>query len=55
MAVHSNSSQGKPKFSAGLITLLVTGAWIVVFGLVLSHGLDGIHQHDRALAQMQSK
>jgi len=55
MADHSTSTShsagGKPKFSAGLVTGIVTLAWLVVFGLVVLHGIDGINQHNHVVSQ----
>ncbi len=45
-----HSSSNAPRFSAGLITGIVTLAWLVVFGAVMVHGLDGIHQHDEVVS-----
>ena len=42
----TRSASNSPRFSAGLITGIITLAWLIVFGLVTLHGLDGIHQHD---------
>lgn len=46
MADTKHSSSSKPRFSAGLITGIVTLAWLIVFGAVTMHGIDGINQHD---------
>jgi len=45
-----HSSPNARRFSAGLVTGIVTLAWLVVFGAVMVHGLDGIHQHDEVVA-----
>ena len=50
---HSDSSK-KPAFSAGLVTILLTLVFIVVFGATIMHGQEGIHQHDN-VASSQTK
>lgn len=45
-----HSSPNARRFSAGLVTGIVTLAWLVVFGAVVVHGLDGIHQHDEVVS-----
>lgn len=35
-----------PRFSAGLVTGVITLAWVVVFALVTMYGIDGVKQHD---------
>jgi len=39
-----------PRFSAGLITGVITLAWVVVFALVTVYGIGGVKQHDSAVA-----
>lgn len=50
MANNTQNTPDTPRFSAGLITGVLTLAWLVIFGLVMMHGLDGIHQHDNVVA-----
>jgi len=49
--VATSSNNSKPKFSAGLVTALVTIVWLVVFGAAMIHGSEGIQQHDHIIAQ----
>lgn len=47
---HTNSNSSKPRFSAGLVTSIITLAWVVVFGVVTMYGIKGVHQHDNAVS-----
>ena len=40
----------KPTFSPMLVTAIITVFWLVVFGLVVHHGEQGIHEHDHVVA-----
>jgi len=46
-------AEQKPAFSAGMITGVVTVFWLIVFGLVMNHGMNGIHQAEQAPASSQ--
>ncbi len=48
---HTNhTTSNKPRFSAGLVTGIVTLAWIVIFAIVMVKGTGELHQHDAAVA-----
>lgn len=46
----SQGTTNAPRFSAGLVTGLVTVVFLIVFGLVMMHGVDGINQHDHVVS-----
>lgn len=46
----NHSTPNKPRFSAGLVTGIITLAWLVVFGMVVMHGVKGVHQHDTTVS-----
>lgn len=47
---HTQTTSNKPRFSAGLVTAIVTVAWLVVFGVVMVNGTNDLHQHDTAVS-----
>jgi len=46
----TRGSTNAPRFSAGLVTALVTGAWLIIFAAVMIYGIDGIRQHDNVVS-----
>jgi len=48
---HTNlATSSKPRFSAGLVTGVITLAWLVVFGVVIVNGTGNLHQHEAAVS-----
>jgi len=41
-----STTTNSPRFSAGLVTTIVTVAWLIVFGVAMVYGIGGIEQHD---------
>ena len=46
MADTKSTTTNSPRFSAGLVTTIVTVAWLIVFGVAMVYGIGGIEQHD---------